>query len=156
MGKYNRVMIAGALMLMICCPACREQKDPGADAKVTTLGSVEVTAQLMEIRGTFPPNDLYDYVYVLKYRVLETHRGKVDGDTILVAQYNPLKPRAQVADARSGEIGGNVRKFAAGDIHRMALETPLDDYYMGPIINKYHGEDNSPLYWAVWTNRVVR
>jgi hypothetical protein len=156
MGKSNRAMIAGALLLMICGPSCHQQKDSGADAKVTTLGSVEVTAQLVEIRGTFPPNDLYDYVYVLKYRVLETHRGKVNGETILVGQYNPLKPRAQAADARSGKIGGNVKKFTAGDVQRMALEVPLDDYYMGPIINKYHGEDKSPLYWAVWTNRVVR
>jgi len=75
---------------------------------------------------------------------------------ILVGHYNPLKPRAKAADARSGEIGGNLKKFTAGNIHRMALEVPLDDYYMGPIINKYHGEDKSPLYWAVWTNRVVR
>ncbi len=156
MARSDRAVIAGALLLMMCCPACRQKKDPGTDAKVTKLGSVEVTAQLVEIRGTFPPNDLYDYVYILKYRVLETHRGKVDGDTVLVAQYNPLKPREQAADARSGEIGGNLKKFAAGEVHRMALETPLDDYYMGPIINKYHGEDNSPLYWAVWTNRVVR
>jgi len=156
MSRSNRTMVVGVLLLVSCCVSCRQQKDTGADTKVTTLGSVEVTAQLVEIRGTFPPNDLYDYVYVLKYHVLETHRGKVDGETILVGHYNPLKPRAQAADAKSGEIGGNVKRFAAGDIHRMALETPLDDHYMGPMINKYHGEDNSPLHWAVWTNRVVR
>jgi hypothetical protein len=156
MRKPNRAVVVGVLMLMSCCGSCRQQKDTGTDAKVTTLGSVEVTAQLVEIRGTFPPNNLYDYVYVLKYRVLETHRGKVDGDTILVGQYNPLKPRAQAADAKSGEIGGTLKKFVAGDVHRMALEIPLDDYYMGPMINKYHGEDKSPLYWAVWTNKVVR
>ncbi len=156
MNKSTNALMAGSLLLLSLCPSCRKQTDDGADATVTTLGGTEVTARLEEIRGTFPPNNLYDYVYVLKYRVLETHRGKVDGETILVGQYNPLKPRAEAADARSGPIGGNVRKFAAGEIHRLALETPLDDFYMGPIINKYHGEDKSPLYWAVWTNRVVR
>ena len=156
MSKSKNALIVGVLLLMFYCPSCRKQADDGADPKVTTLGSVEVTAKLEEIRDTFPPNNLYDYVYILKYRVLQTHRGKVDGDTILVGHYNPLKPRAEAADARSGQIGGNLRKFSAGDVHRMALETPLDDYYMGPIINKYHGQDASPLYWAVWTNRVVR
>ncbi len=149
-------LVVSALTLLLCCPSCRKQTDGGADAKVTTLGSTEVTAQLVEIRDTFPPNNLYDYVYILRYRVLETHRGKADGETILVGHYNPLKPRTQAADARVKEIGGTLKSFAAGDVHRMALETPLDDYYMGPIINKYHGQDTSPLYWAVWTNKVVR
>ncbi len=153
MNHPIRAMLAG--ILMMCGASCRKA-ETGADAQVTKLGSVEVTARLEEIRGTFPPNNLYDYVYVLKYRVLETHRGKVDGQTILVGHYNPLKARTEAADKRSGPIGGNLRKFTAGDIHRMALETPLDDFYMGPLINKYHDEDKSPLYWAVWTNRVVR
>ncbi len=156
MSRYAITLVAAALGAALCCTSCRRQADDGADPKVTALGSAEVTAQLVEIRDTFPPNNLYDYVYILKYAVLEVHRGRIDGKTILVGQYNPLKPRAQAADARSGEIGGNLKKFAAGDIHRMALDTPLDDYYMGPIINKYHGQDDSPLYWAVWTNQVIQ
>ncbi len=156
MSRSGRIRILGSLVLMLCSLSCSKKTDNGADAKVTTVGSVEVTAKLEEIRGTFPPNDLYDYAYVLRYRVLETHRGKIEGETVLVAQYNPLKPRSEAADAKSGEIGGNVKKLVAGDIHRLALATPLDDFYMGPMINKYHGEDKSSLYWAVWTNRVVR
>lgn len=154
MHRITRTLVAG--ILLMTAPSCSKRTDNGADTKVTTLGSIEVTAQLVEIRGTFPPNDLYDYVYVLKYRVLETHRGKLDAETVLVGQYNPLKPRAEAADARSGEIGGTLKKFAVGDTHRMALGAPLDDFYMGPIINKYHGEDKSPVHWAVWTNRVTR
>jgi len=156
MSKSKNALIVGVLMLMCFCPSCRRQTEDGADPKVTTLGSIEVTARLEEIRDAFPPNNLYDYVYILKYRVLKYHRGQLVTGTILVGHYNPLKPRAQAADARSGAIGGNLKKFSAGDIHRMALEVPLDDYYMGPIINKYHGQGAGPLYWAVWTNRVVR
>jgi hypothetical protein len=156
MNRSKCTLMLGVLMLVSFCASCSKKTDSGADPKVTTLGSTEVTATLEEIRETFPPNNLYDYVYILKYRVMETHRGKLEGDTILVGHYNPLKPRAQVADARSGEIGGNVKKFSVGDIHRMALETPLDDFYMGPIINKYHGELKDTPYWAVWTNMVVR
>lgn len=141
---------------LACCASCGEKKDTGTDTDVTTKGSVEVTAQLVEIRGEFPPNNLYDYVYVLKYKVLETHRGKADGETILVAQYNPLKARSEAADPKAKGIGGTLKRFKAGEVHRMALEVPLDDYYMGPMINKYHEESAGPIYWAVWTNRVVR
>jgi hypothetical protein len=38
----------------------------------------------------------------------------------------------------------------------MALEAPIDDYYMGGIINKYFGKFNGPIYWAVWTNEVSK
>jgi hypothetical protein len=145
-----------AAVVLVCCGSCSRKSDDGSDRKVTSLGSVEVTAQLVEIRGEFPPNNLYDYVYILKYRLLQVHRGRIEGDTILVGHYNPLKPRAEAADAKAPGIGGNLRRFQAGDVHRMALDVPLDDHYMGPIINKYLGDTSSPLYWAVWTNRVVR
>ncbi len=128
----------------------------GAGEEVTTLGSAEVTAKLVEILGTFPPNDLYDYVYVLKYDVQETHRGEVKGKTIFVGHYNPLKARDKAADARVEGIGGDLKRFKAGDVHRMALAEGLDEHYMGPIINKYAGKIDGPIYWAIWTNRVGR
>jgi len=106
---------------------------------------------VVEIPGPFPPNDLYDYAYVLKYRVLKVHRGKVDGDEILVAHYNPLKPRSSAQDQFSGRIGGGLVRFRAGDKHRMALEAPVDQHYLGGIIDKYF-EQNGVRYWAVWTN----
>ena len=83
-------------------------------------------------------------------------RGEVSKETIYVGHYNPAEPRASVADARVQQIGGNVRQFRVGDIHRMALEVPIDNYYMGGIINKYFGEVNEPVYWAIWTNEVVK
>jgi len=144
------------LVALACCASCGQKTDKGGDPNVTTRGSLEVSAQLVEIRGEFPPNNLYDYVYVLKYKILETHRGKAEGETLLVAQYNPLKPRSEAADPKAKDIGGTLKRFKAGEVHRLALEVPLDDYYMGPMINKYHEESTGPIYWAVWTNRVVR
>jgi len=142
-------------LLAILCAACggtASEDAAGPDAQVTTLGSIEVTAQLVEIPTEFPPNKLYDYAYVMKYKVLEVHRGDVPGDDIFVGHYNPLKPRNAVADARVKDIGGNLRAFRAGDIHRMALEAPIDDHYMGGIVNEYFGDDTGTIYWAVWTN----
>ena len=34
----------------------------------------------------------------------------------------------------------------------MALEVPIEDFFMGGIVNKYFGQTTETLYWAVWTN----
>jgi hypothetical protein len=123
------------------------------DPHLATNGSVEITAKLVEIpEGAIFKRDLYDYATVLKYQVLQVHRGKLDGDTLYVGHYNPWKPRAEAADKRAPKVGGNVRQFEAGDTHRMALEVPIEDYFMGGIVNKYFGKTTNTIYWAVWTN----
>jgi hypothetical protein len=156
-------MLAGSFLFLVA--GCSSKPNDGADPNVTTVGSIEVTARLGEIPGleewdgNFPPNDVgYDYAYVLKYEIEEAHRGEVDGETILVAHYNPLKPRVEAADARCPDIGGTVRRFRVGDVHRMALEPFVDDYYMGPMVNKYFDtpEGKGSIHWAVWTNAVTR
>lgn len=144
------------LLCVIGLASCGGQQDTGEDTNVTTLGSVEVTAELLDYPGELVDKPLYDYVFVFKYRVLEIHRGDLQSDTIYVGQYNPLKPRDAVADVRVEEVGGTLKKFRPGDLHRMALDAPIDDFYMGGIINRYFDEKPDPIYWAVWTNRVVR
>jgi len=114
-----------------------------------------VTAKLVEIpEGAIFKRDLYDYATVLKYLVLEVHRGKVDGQTIYVGHYNPFKPRAEAADSRVKDIGGDLKAFRAGQVHRMALEVPIDDHFLGGIVNKYFDTASGPIYWALWTNLV--
>ncbi len=130
---------------------------PGDESPVGRLGTVEVTARLDPIpAGAVFRRELYDYATVLKYRVLHVHRGQVTGDTIHVAHYNPFKPRAQAADRFTKEVGGSVLRFSAGDAHRMALAAPLDDYYMGALVNKYFDERPDPVYWAFWTDPAGR
>jgi hypothetical protein len=72
--------------------------------------------------------------------------------SIFVGHYNPLKPRARAADKFVPNVGGNVDAFRVGDVHRMALEAPLDDFYMGGIIDKQFNEKGT-RYFAVWTER---
>jgi len=145
----QRFWIAAAVLLLGI--ACARRGGSGVDKEVTTLGAVEVTAQLVEIPGPFPPNDLYNYAYVMKYKVLFVHRGKIEGSEILVAHYNPLKPRTTVQDEVSGKVGGHLERFRAGDVHRMALEAPLDNFWMGGVVDKYF-DRKGVRYWAVWTN----
>jgi hypothetical protein len=142
-----------SLLIAVSAVSCHKTAAP-VDEKMSQMGSVEVTATLEEIRGEFVDKANYDYAFVMKYKVKEVHRGKIDGDTIYVAHYNPQKPRAAAADARVPDIGGNVQKFRAGDVHRMALEAPIDDFYMGGIINRYFEEYKGVVYWAVRTNEV--
>lgn len=135
---------------------CGSKIASGVDEEVTSLGTVEVTAELVQIEGELVDRPLYDYVFIFKYKVLEVHRGKINSEYIYVGHYNPLKARSEVSDANSGKIGGDVKTFQGGDVHRMALDTPLDDFYMGGIVNRYFEEIEGAPYWALWTNQVVK
>ena len=124
--EMKNLVIGVLAALSLFAVSCSRQANTGLDKEVTSLGEAEVSARLIEIPGDFPANDLYNYAYVLKYRILKVHRGKVDGDEIFVAHYNPLKPRRIAQDELSGKLGGNVEKFLAGSVHRMALAGPVD------------------------------
>jgi hypothetical protein len=34
----------------------------------------------------------------------------------------------------------------------MALETPMDEHYLGGIVDKYFGKHDGQVHWAVWTD----
>jgi len=155
--KPKAIWAAGLALLACWCASCGKAPDgaaPGATApQLATNGTVEVTARLVEIpEGAIFQRDLYDYATVLKYQVSKVHRGSVpEGEILYVGHYNPWKPRAEAADKRAPNVGGNVREFRTGQVHRMALEVPIEDYFMGGIVNKYFGQITNTLYWAVWT-----
>jgi hypothetical protein len=141
-----------ALSLLLLIPSCGRGPS-GEDPNVKSKGSIEVTAKLLEIPdGAIFKKDLYDYTTILKYSILKVHRGQIKGDTIYVGQYNPWKPRAEAADSRVKGIGGSLKQFRAHQSCRMALEVPIEDHFMGGIVNKYFGKETGPIYWAVWTN----
>jgi hypothetical protein len=153
--------VAGSLLLAagLMAAACAQRREgaagPGADPELSKRGSIEVTARLVEIpEGSIFKRDLYDYANVLKYEVLEVHRGRVKGKTIYVGHYNPFKPRSEAADRKVPDVGGNLKAFRADQVHRMALEESMLDHFTGGILNKYSEEDTDPIYWAVWTNLV--
>ncbi|MCC6231869.1 MAG: hypothetical protein IT580_04455 [Verrucomicrobiales bacterium] len=148
------ILLLLASLVVSCGKAPDGTQDAGADPQVQSLGQVEVTARLVELpEGAIFQRELYDYATILKYEVVTSHRGALPKGTILyVGHYNPWKPRPEAADARVKEIGGTLRRFRAGDLHRMALESPMDDHFMGGIVNKYFDQHTGPTYWARWTN----
>lgn len=149
--RLNLLVLIFLVLAGIATFSCSGKPGVTADSQIGTLGTAEVVARLVEIPGPFPPNDLYNYAYVLKYRVLRVHRGEIEGDEILVGHYNPLKPRSTVQDENSGKVGGSLENFKPGEVHRMALEVPIDQHWMGGIIDKYFSQ-KGVRYWAVWTN----
>jgi len=154
LASVGTTLVLGALALTACAPSSGPAPKGGEDAQVRSLGTVEVTARLLEIPdGAIFQRDLYDYATLLKYEVVAVHRGPVEkGVTIYVGHYNPWKPRPEAADPRAKGVGGTLRQFKAGQWHRLALELPMDDHFMGGIVDKYFGQHTGPVYWAVWTN----
>lgn len=152
--KPTLLILAITFLAAGCKDKSASNPNAGADSEVVKRGTVEVTAKLTEVpEGAVFQRELYDYATILKYEVTAVHRGTLQkGATIFVGHYDPWKPRAEAADKRVKDIGGNVRQFRAGALHRMALETPIDDHYLGGIVDKYFGKHEGPSYWAVWTN----
>ena len=149
------LVLAVGLMTVACANRREGAGGPSPDPELAKRGSIEVTAKLVEIpEGAIFERQLYNYATVLKYDVLEVHRGRVKGQTIYVGHYNPFKPRSEAGDRRVPDIGGDLKVFRAGQVHRMALEESMLDHFTGGILNKYSGEDTDPIYWAVWTNLV--
>jgi hypothetical protein len=153
MSLRTRRIVARSLLLAAGLIAAACARKEGLDPQLANRGDIEVTAKLLEIpdRAIFD-RPLYNYATVLKYQVLEVHRGRVRGEIIYVGHYNPAKPRSEVADKRVPEVGGSLKSFRAGEVHRMALEGSMVDHFAGGILNKYSEEDTDPIYWAVWTD----
>jgi hypothetical protein len=152
----QRLAVGLALLIFASLSCGRESGRPAAvvpEAPLQTNGTVEVIARLLEIPdGAIFKRDLYDYATVLKYEVLAVRRGAVNDGVLFVGHYNPWKPRQEAADRRVARLGGNLREFRAGQTHHLALEVPLEEHFLGGLVNKYFGQTTGPIYWAVWTN----
>jgi len=158
--------VSGSLLLAVglLAAACAKREEaaaslspgPSPDPELAKRGSIEVTAKLVEIpEGAIFRREGYNYATILKYQVLVVHRGSVKGQTIYVGHYNPFKPRSEATDRWVSDVGGNLKSFRAGQLHRMAFaEDDTLDHYMGGILNKYVGQNPDPIYWAVWTDLV--
>ena len=109
--------------------------------------TVEVTAELIEIPSKFPPDDLYDYAYVMKYRVCG---GALDGEEILVAHYKPRRPRKKIKDKMDEHVDGKLKRFKQGDKHKLSLDPELQSIWKGAVIDDFFATDRkSTRYWCL-------
>lgn len=109
--------------------------------------STTVTAKLVEIPSSFPPDDLYDYAYVMRYEVAG---GPMDKQSILVAHYKPRQPRAKIKDKMKPFARGKLRSFSAGDVHKLTITTDLKKVWTGALVDEFSATDRkSPRYWCL-------
>jgi len=108
---------------------------------------LEVTAKLVEIPSKPPPDDLYDYAYVMRYQV---QGGALDKQFLLVAHYKPLQARSKIKDKMKSQVGGKLRSFSQGDVHKLKLSPDLKQIWKGALVDEYASTDrNSLRYWCL-------
>jgi len=119
-----------------------------AIAASTKKGSdtLVVLARLTEIPGTFPSNDLYNYVFIMKYRVIKVLKGRYAKQEILVGHYNPLIPRSQIKDRMRSLATGTVEKFETGARQKLTLIAPIDRVWKNEVEDNYPDSDLEKFY----------
>jgi hypothetical protein len=134
----TRLLFFVAVIVIAWAP--REARSDG-DATITVI------AKLVEIPSKLPPDDLYDYAYVMRYEVIG---GPMDKTSILVAHYKPLQPRAKIKDKMKEFVGGKLRSFSAGDTHKLKLSSDLKKIWKGPLVDEYAATDRKSIrYWCL-------
>lgn len=109
--------------------------------------ALELTAKLVEIPSKMPPDDLYDYAYVMRY---EVQGGAMDKQSILVAHYKPLQPRSKIKDKMKDQVGGKLRNFVQGDVHKLKLSADLKSIWKGALVDEYAATDRKSVrYWCL-------
>lgn len=153
-----------ALLLSLLLPlaACGKKEDASesregfgassAPEKPPVAGDLVITAELAEIPGAFPANDLYNYAYVMKYKVVQVLQGTYGETEILVGHYNPRMARDEIKDEQDAKVGGNLKSFQVGDLHYLVL-SPLDGLWTGAVEDDYFKEKRT-RYWGLWADKA--
>ena len=115
---------------LLCCSLEVDAKEP--------TSTMEVTARLMKIPGKFPADDLYDYAYVMQYQV---EGGAMDKQTILVAHYKPRRARTEIDDAMKKVVGGSLKRFDVGALHRLTLTAAMREVWKGAVVDEFFDAD---------------
>ena len=118
-----------------------------SSARSEADAAVSVTAKLVEIPSKFPPDDLYDYAYVMRYEVIG---GSLDKASILVAHYKPRQARAKIKDKMKDFVGGKLRSFVVGDVHKLKLASDLKKIWKGALVDDFAATDHASVrYWCL-------
>jgi hypothetical protein len=137
--KFTRQAFLATAALLVISAA--------TSARADTAAPLEVTAKLVEIPSKLPPDDLYDYAYVMRYQV---QGGPLDKQFILVAHYKPLQPRSKIKDKMKSQVGGKLRSFNTGDVHKLKLLADLKSVWKGALVDEYAATDRKSVrYWCL-------
>jgi hypothetical protein len=140
-GRALRALTAAGLLLAVAGGAATPVHAAEGQTQLT------VTAKLVEVPTQFPPDDLYDYAYVMRYQVIG---GPMDKQSILVAHYKPRQPRSKIADSMKAQVSGKLRSFKVGDTHKLVLSPDLKNIWKGALVDEFASTDRKSIrYWAL-------
>lgn len=137
-GQRHRIGVAGCWLIAGLVGLLVPRQSHAAGPSDT----VDVVAKLVEVPSKMPPDDLYDYAYVMRYEVIG---GPLDKTSILVAHYKPLLPRSKIKDAMKPHVKGKLRSFIQGDVHKLRLTPALKSVWKGPLIDDFAATDHKSV-----------
>ena len=135
-----RVFVLGAAALLFLAARGEAKESAQEDP-------FKVTAKLIKIPGNFPPDDLYDYAYVMKYQVLG---GRLDQQILLVAHYKPRRARSAISDKMKKHVSGRLTRFKENDVHELTLTAKLKSIWRGALVDELFATDRKSVrYWCL-------
>jgi hypothetical protein len=150
MTPHRSFHIGIPTLVLLAVGVTAARHDARADAATATTAAtapIAVTAKLIEIPTKLPPDELYDYAYVMRYQVMG---GAMDKQSILVAHYKPRLPRSGIKDQMKKYVSGKVRSFHQGDVHKLQLAPNLKDIWKGALIDEFAATDHKSIrYFAL-------
>ncbi len=148
----SRIAFVAFSIANLLAMACNKRTETASTpVNLPATGALAVEAKLEEVPGPFPANDLYDYVFIMKYRVLKVLRGSYDDSIILVGHYNPRFARSEIHGAMDSLVDGNLTSFNAGDVHQLVL-TDMDSAWTQAMEDGYF-RDTRKRYFARWASK---
>ena len=133
MFMLRRLLSLSCFALILCASAAQAGEPAGAPAS-----TIEVTARLQKIPGKFPADELYDYAYVMQYQV---EGGAMDKQNILVAHYKPRRARNEIDDNMKKIVGGSLKRFDVGALHRLTLTPDMRKVWKGAVVDEFFDAD---------------
>ncbi|NLE02876.1 MAG: hypothetical protein GX640_23660 [Fibrobacter sp.] len=160
MKLRNILLAAGSAYFLLISSVSATQPDSVKAVSTSsnkTAGTVRnaendtlvVNARLIEIFGSFPSNDLYNYVYIMKYRIISVTKGDYSEKEILVGHYNPKIARNLIKDKMASFVKGDVSSFNVGDKHKLELITPIERVWKDQPIEDSYEDSDAPKYFAL-------
>ena len=139
LGPFGTALVATtALVALVSDP--QEAAAKGDDG-------LALKAKLLEIAGSMPPDDLYDYAFVMKYRAIG---GKLDKQELYVAHYKPRQPRSAIRGKMRRYVRGTLNAFRVGDTHRLVLIPKTRKVWRGAMVDPYFSTDRTKVrHWAL-------
>lgn len=133
----RRTSLFSTLMGAVLFAAASQAGEP-AGAPAATPTTIDVTARLTNVPGKFPADELYDYAYVMQYRV---EGGPMDKQMIFVAHYKPRRARAEIDDGMKKVVGGSLKRFEVGALHRLSLTADMRKVWKGAVVDEFFDTD---------------